>query len=265
MKSRSLLALFALLAVSTVSLAHAGDPDTGTEREVLRPDEQASAAKPVPEYLCEDPGPDVFVKESRLAEKYDPNHPVAFQLNEQLKFSIPRPYTYPRTFWSHLGCDPKTDLFGFAFWMPDLRAPQHDMWGRPDFRIREDGRPKPGKDEFLVIIPTVEVVTDEEDAPSSNKAPWRQFKNNMTYLVGKRYMLKLEYGGLIHVAPVKEKIGGEVYVNFEDGRDEIMIDCDYPYQCFFDLYLSDHGLGMRGTFPKDALSHWREIKTGLTP
>lgn len=67
---------------------------------------------------------------------------IDVQLGDK-KFRVPYAYFYARPFASHLNCDPKLQPLTFAFWMPDLRPTQRDMWYVPSYRPHEEGRPEP--------------------------------------------------------------------------------------------------------------------------
>jgi len=79
-------------------------------------------------------------------------------------FDIPNKYRHPRpTKTDYRGaCYPDCD-FGIQFWLPDLKAPEKDLFFRPEFRPSEANRPNPGPGEFVVKVISIRHVPDIED------------------------------------------------------------------------------------------------------
>ncbi|MEK1852488.1 MAG: hypothetical protein AAAC48_11605 [Phyllobacterium sp.] len=51
------------------------------------------------------------------------------------------------------------------------------------------------------------------------------------------------------------------YINFEDGNEEILVDCVMG-GCELNIYYSDLQLILRADIPDDALPQWRAVKDG---
>ena len=79
-------------------------------------------------------------KEAVRQSLIDPIHPVAINLGP-LKFKIPWAYIYPRPFSTHLNCNPNRKTVGIIFWIPDLKAPERDLWGyRSSIQVKRTDR-----------------------------------------------------------------------------------------------------------------------------
>jgi len=177
----------------------------------------------------------------------------------QNRFDIPYGYLTVRPPPSRVNCFAKRSNISFAFWMPDLRAPEKDMWSQYDFRLQEPDRQTPGPDEFIVMVSFL--------APEHQYTPAIGFKNLIDGWK-KPYQIELRHG-LLHILPGENPLAFDMYADLSQENGQLLLDCDGPDSdvpnplCAGDLYFSDLELEASLQFPADALPKWREIRDGV--
>jgi len=190
-------------------------------------------------------------KSGSIDHKYIVRHTLG-----QFRFDIPYGYIIRRPSPEFVNCP--GDKLAFAFWMPDLRAPQDDMWSQPSYRVQEPGRPEPVADEYIISVIS---ATPRKHADLSTR---------FTAHVGrfeKPYRLDFE-DGLLHVLFDENNSAFDDYFDLSSTDEQYHIFCtkedvNLPNpSCRADIYLNDINLGLFVQFPLDALPHWKEIGQG---
>ncbi|RCS21415.1 hypothetical protein DUT91_24245 [Phyllobacterium salinisoli] len=196
-------------------------------------------------------------------EKMDPNYPVKRILGPY-RFEIPFGYMTGRPTPEQVNCYPVRKRIEFAFWMPDLRAPKDDTWGKSDFRPQEPGRDAPGPQDYIVEVPGVMFI---DTKAGKSESPSVRFWNSLSML-DEAFGFEQKYG-LLRVLPGKNP---NVYDDYSDLSQEdykIILNCSRPEDhrlnplCQAYLYFTDLQLETVVRFPADALPEWRKIKDGV--
>lgn len=86
------------------------------------------------QYPCK-PAPEINTWWYKI-QKMDQTYPVKRYLGPHT-FYIPYGYFTGRQTPEEVNCYPKMSSLEFAFWLPDLRPPQKDMWYDANFRHRK--------------------------------------------------------------------------------------------------------------------------------
>lgn len=213
-----------------------------------------------PELPCR--APDI---EQERRTVIDRDRLVDVQLGDK-KFRVPYAYFSPRPFASHLNCDPKIQPLSFAFWMPDLRPTQRDMWYVPSYRPREEGRPEPQAGEYIVEVPVVKLSSTGEKGGAV--PPSLQLRNRLG-LYDRDFRLKQE-GDLIHVLPMSNSVPFEIWFNLEREGDAIYIRCSRAEEskspnpnCQASVLLRDLGISADVIFLREVVPDWSRIVDGL--
>lgn len=195
-------------------------------------------------------------------ELKDLNYLIKFKMGKH-EFAMPYGYSISRSTPESVNCYPNAKGFAFMFWMPDLRFTLENQSFKPGWRPIEKDHPNPGPEDYKVQILKAKIMTDEDGPP-----PSMQFKN----ILGARkngYQLKPVYDGLMHVIPINETSAFDAYGNFENGRDETLINCTEPNKdgsptlCFFDIFYRDLSISVHGGMPSDRIMDWRLITNGI--
>lgn len=90
------------------------------------------------------------------------------------RFAVPWKYLAPRPAHDLAACKINSKGLGVQFWIPDGKAPERDMFWRPEFNPPEKGRPNPGPDEWVI---SVEHIVYYKDAPLTNDNPDLRINN----------------------------------------------------------------------------------------
>ncbi len=197
-------------------------------------------------------------------QELDPSYPVEYRLQGGQIFRIPYGYGF-RARAEDVNCHPETSRFRFSFWMPDLRSPQKDPLGLAESRPREDNQAVPGQNQYIVLVRFVERATDADYADS--KLPSRWFRNWID-LFEQRYVLRPAHDGLLQIIETGRSslfdppVVSTQYINFEDDKEEIFVDCEVGGSCRLNIYYSDLQLILRAEIPGDAFPQWRAVKDG---
>jgi len=212
------------------------------------------------QYPCK-PAPDINTVWYKI-QKMDKTYKVRRYLGPHT-FDIPYGYFTGRQSPEEVNCYPKMSSLEFAFWLPDLRSPQKDMWYDANFRPKEEGRPAPGPEEYIVKILSLKFV---DTAKGESESPSIAFSNGLR----SNQIIRLERKyGLLH--ELTDSVGA-----FEDNfadisqRDyKIQLSCSTPESkdenplCKVYLYLTDMQLEAILLMPVDALPEWQNVKDGV--
>jgi hypothetical protein len=103
------------------------------------------------------------------------------------RFAVPWKYLQPRPANDLAECKIKTNSkgLGVQFWVPDGKAPERDMFWRPEFNPPEKDRPNPGPDEWVI---SVEEIVYYENEPLAEVNPDLRI-NNLLRQYGKHVLL----------------------------------------------------------------------------
>jgi hypothetical protein len=156
---------------------------------------------------------------------------------------------------------------GFSFWMPDRRY----LEAQPSpsgFRPVEPGRDYPRSSTYVVSVNSLHPVLQDDAGYIS---PERKFKNFTSIKGNESLSFEEESFGLVrfwrrdwpHPRP-------EPFTNYRhaEGTDpQILFRCTPPHQlrytskpnCVGDVYYAQDSLGFFVYFPREEISHWREI------
>ncbi|GHC78930.1 hypothetical protein [Limoniibacter endophyticus] len=178
-------------------------------------------------------------------------------------FYIPWAYFMGRQTPERVNCHPITEEIEFAFWMPDLRAPQEDVWLPWTFRPQEKGREPPQENEYVVKVIEVKSISPENHAGKYEF--W--FKNVSSRISDSRYSIEEKYS-LKRIVPdvYDPREAFDFYAQLSDERFSIFLRCTHPQfkvvnpLCDGNLYLRDLGLEIVFRIPNDSLPQWFEIK-----
>ncbi|WP_274427104.1 hypothetical protein [Chelativorans sp. YIM 93263] len=198
-------------------------------------------------------GPDMQ-KERARKRLIDPSHPVARHLGP-LKFRIPWAYIHPRPFSTHLNCDPDRSSVGIQYWIPDLQAPERDLWFRPEFSPAETGRPNPGPDESAIKVTAIKYYGPGYELGESTVD--QMIKGSLRLYDDPE--LREEYGLTL--------IRGEGALRWfaQSDKEDLFIFCADPLGriCQGELQLKDWKLQAHFIFLRSAVPHHASITEGM--
>jgi hypothetical protein len=187
----------------------------------------------------------------------DPAHPVAINLGP-LKFKIPWAYVYPRPFSTHLNCDPNRKSVGIIFLIPDLKAPERDLWGVPEFHPSETDRPNPGPDESIIRVTGVQYYgpgypLKESSADQRIDRLLRLFRNDDLVLIDQDRLIKMQN---------KYTNDDKDQYYFRDEADSLLLSC-MPVYCQAYLDLKDMNLTAQFAIRREVFRNWRQASQGI--
>lgn len=158
----------------------------------------------------------------------------------------------------------------FRFWMPDRRWPEVPAFGvQPVYRPREQGRPRPGNDTYLVYV---FAASDVALSTPGFLSPEAQFRNLISHVGVGGYNFELQPFGLVRFWPKSSP--GHVkdrsldYRHVEGSDPTVLFSCVAshldetagPYaSCQGLAYLAADQLSLDMRFPRDALPRWADI------
>jgi len=178
-------------------------------------------------------------------------------------FDIPYGYFTGRRTPEGVNCQPKETSLEFAFWLPDLRSPQKDMWYDANFRPKEEGREAPGPRDYVVKILSLRFV---DTAKGESESPSIAFSNGL-HSDG---VIRLERKfGLLHEVTDRTGTRDDSYVDLSQRDYKIKLGCSAPESkdenplCKVYLYLTDLQLEAILLMPVDALPEWQKVKDGV--
>lgn len=179
-----------------------------------------------------------------------------------LTFDIPYGYFTGRQSPEEVNCYPKMSSLELAFWLPDLRSPQKDMWYDANFRPKEEGRAAPGPDEYVIKILSLKFV---DTAKGESETPSRWFTNGLRDPV---IRLERKYG-LLHELTNRVGTFDDNFADLSQREYKIALDCsaseskDENPLCKVHLYLTDLQLEAILLMPVGALPEWQKVKDGV--
>jgi hypothetical protein len=208
---------------------------------------------------CGPPDPN---REQYRQQFIDLAKPMEVHLGD-LKLKVPFGYIYPRPFSTHVNCPPRTTL-GIAFWVPDLRPPEKDIWFEASFRPAESRPSAAGDRSYLVRVPIMRFGSTLQELNSTH--PSLQVRN---ILAGTKSGFKLiPEHGLSRIAPADGVTSQDEWFNLENAQEAILIMClrsrgvSANPTCGAEVYFDDLKIRLVFHFPRDALPDWRSFVSG---
>lgn len=221
----------------------------------------AETAEDVYKLPCTEPDlsaePGHLTKEAERRRLIDPAHPVAINLG-LLKFEIPWAYIYPRPFSTHLNCNPNRKSVGIIFWIPDLKAPERDLWGMPEFHPVETDRPNPGPDDSIIRVTGIQYY-DQEYPLKESTADQRIDK--LLRISRKDNLSIINIDGL-------SKIQTKYTTNYNDqyylrnDTDSLLLSC-MPTYCQAYLDLKDMNLTAQFAIRREVFRKYQQASLGI--
>lgn len=211
-------------------------------------------------YPCE-PAPDIKKAWYKI-QKMDKTYKVRRYLGPHT-LDIPYGYFTGRQTPEEVNCYPKMSSLEFAFWLPDLRSPQKDMWYDANFRPREEGREAPGPHDYVVNVLSLSFI---DTAKGKSETPSKGF-SNIVALFDKPFRIERKYD-LLHVLPEENASAFDYYADLSQPDYKIFLSCSSPQEvenpsCKAHLYLTDRQLEALLLMPVDALPEWQKVKDSV--
>ncbi|MGN6448588.1 MAG: hypothetical protein ACTHLK_08325 [Brucella intermedia] len=212
------------------------------------------------QYPCKPEVEDMMHRWAGL-QKMDKTYKVRRYLGPHT-LDIPYGYFTGRRTPEGVNCHPKESSLEFAFWLPDLRFPQKDMWYDASFRPKEEGHEAPGPHDYVVKILSLRFV---DTARGESETPSRWFTNGLREQVNR---IEKKYG-LLHVLTDRVGAFDDSFADLSQRDYKIAMDCSTPGGtdenplCKVHLYLTDLQLEAILLMPVDALPEWQKVKDGV--
>lgn len=89
----------------------------------------------------------------------DPNRKFRIDVGTY-RFAVPWKYLQPRPADDLAACKINSKGLGVQFWIPDGKAPERDMFWRPEFNPPEKDRPNPSPDEWAISVQSIVYYKD---------------------------------------------------------------------------------------------------------
>ena len=196
-------------------------------------------------------------KEAVRQSLIDPIHPVAINLGP-LKFKIPWAYIYPRPFSTHLNCNPNRKTVGIIFWIPDLKAPERDLWGVPEFHPSETDRPNPGPDDSIIRVTGMQYYgygypLKESSVDQRIDRLLRLYRDDDLVLIDQDRLIKMQN---------KYTTNTNDQYYFKDEMDSLMLSCT-TVSCQAYLDLKDMNLTDQFAIRREVFRNWRQASQGI--
>ncbi|RWE71099.1 hypothetical protein [Mesorhizobium sp.] len=207
-----------------------------------------------PEFSAE---PGHISKEAVRKSLIDPTHPVGINLGP-LKFKIPWAYIYPRPFSTHLNCNPNRKSVGIIFWIPDLKAPERDLWGIPQFHPSETNRSNPGPDDSVIRVTGIQYYgqrypLEESSADQRIERLLRLYRDDGLNIINQDGLLKMQ-------TKYTTKDNNQYY--FRNDTDSLLLSC-MPAYCQAYLDLKDMNLTTQFAIPREVFRKYRQASEGI--
>ncbi|MBZ9658212.1 hypothetical protein LB523_04095 [Mesorhizobium sp. ESP-6-4] len=221
----------------------------------------AETAEDVYRLPCTEPDlsaePGHLTKEAERTRLIDPAHLVAINLGP-LKFRIPWAYFYPRPFSTHLNCNPNRKSVSIQFWIPDLKAPERDLWGKPEFHPSETDRPHPGPYESVIVVTGIQYYgpgypLKESSAEQRIEKLLRLYRNDGLNLINQGGLMKMR-------TKYTTEEDGQYY--FRSKTDSLFLWC-MPKYCQAYLDLRDLNLTAQFTIRREVFRSYLQASQGI--
>lgn len=221
----------------------------------------AETAEDVYNLPCTEPDlsaePGHVSKEAVRKSLIDPTHPVAINLGP-LKFKIPWAYIYPRPFSTHLNCNPNRESVGITFWIPDLKAPERDLWGKPEFHPSEADRPNPGPYESIITVTGIQYygpgyILKESSADQRIERLLRLYRDDGLKIVNQDGLSKMQ-------TKYTTEENDQYY--FRNDAGSLLLSC-MPRYCQAYLDLKDMNLTVQFAIRREVFRKYRQASEGI--
>ncbi|TGP85615.1 MULTISPECIES: hypothetical protein [unclassified Mesorhizobium] len=221
----------------------------------------AETAEDVYKLPCTEPDlsaePGHLTKEAERRRLIDPAHPVAVNLG-LLKFEIPWAYIYPRPFSTHLNCNPNRKSVGIIFWIPDLKAPERDLWGIPEFHPSETDRPNPGPDDSVIRVTGIQYYGQGYPLKESNAD---QRIDKLLRLYQDDGLTIIDQDGLSKMQTKYTTRDNDQYY-FRNDKDSLLLSC-MPTYCQAYLDLKDMNLTAQFAIRREVFRKYQQASRGI--
>lgn len=196
-------------------------------------------------------------KEAVRRRLIDPAHPVAINLGP-LKFKMPWAYIYPRPFSTHLNCNPNRKSVGIIFWIPDLKAPERDLWGVPEFHPSETDRPNPGPEDSIIRVTGIQYYGQgfplgESNADDRIDRLLRLYRNDQLIILEQYGLSKMQ---------TKYTTNTDADYYFRSDTDSLLLSC-MPTYCQAYLDLKDMNLTAQFAIRREVLREYQHASRGI--
>lgn len=201
--------------------------------------------------------PGHLTKEAERSRLIDPAHPVAINLGP-LKFEMPWAYIYPRPFSTHLNCNPSRKSIGIIFWIPDLKAPERDLWGIPEFHPRETDRSNPGPGDSIIRVTGIQYYGQgyplkESSADQRIERLLRLYRDDGLEIINQDGLSKMQ---------TKYTTGENDQYYFRNHTDSLLLSC-MPVYCQAYLDLKDMNLTAQFAIRREVFRKYRQASEGI--